>query len=74
MLFELLLGKATLLRQTLTAFGQFGQADHLGLVGVQEAAVGTVQPVQTRPQMLAGRLLAGLRGISFGDKPLELRR
>ena len=74
MLFKLLFGEMPLLRQTLTTLGQFGQADHLGLVGFHEAAVSTVQPVQARTQLLAGRLLPGLRNIGFGDEPFELRR
>ena len=74
MLLKLLLGKTTLLRQALAAFGQLGQADHLGLVGFQEAAVGTVWSVQARPQLLTGCLIAGLRGISFSDKPFKLCR
>ena len=74
MLFKLLLSKAALLRQALTTLGQLGQADHLGLVGFHKAAVGTVYPVQSSAQLLAGRLLTGLRNVGFGDEPFELRR
>jgi len=47
-LFKLLFGKTALLRQALTTLGQFGQADHLGLIGFQKTEVGTVHPVQAR--------------------------
>lgn len=73
-MFKLLFSKTTLLRQALTALGQLGQADHLGLVGFQKAAVGTVHPVQARAQVLAGHLLPGLHNVGFGDEPVELRR
>ena len=74
MLLKLLLGKAALLRQALAAFGQFGQADHLGLVGFQEAAIGTVHPVQSCAHLLAGRFLTDLRNVSLSDEPFKLRR
>ena len=74
MLFKLLLSKSALLRQALATLSQLGQANHLGLVGFQKAAVGTVHPVQSCAHLLAGRLLAGLRNVGFGDEPFELRR
>jgi len=73
-LFKLLLSQATLLHQTLTALGQLAQADDLGLVGFQEAAVGAAQSVQARLQLLAGRLFPGLRHVGLGDEPFELRQ
>ena len=40
MLFKLLLSKAALLCQALATLSQLGQADHLGLVGLQKAEIG----------------------------------
>jgi hypothetical protein len=71
-LFVPLLKDAPLLGQGATLLGQFVEADHLGLVGLQKAAVGTVQPIQAGLQV-AHRLLfpASGRGASSGE-PLEL--
>jgi hypothetical protein len=73
-LLDLLLGEVSLLLQALTTVGQLGQADHVGLVGLQKAAVGTIHPVQSRPKLPAGGLLPDLHSVGLGDEPFELRR
>ena len=74
MLLELLLGKATLLRQALATFGQLDQGDHLSLVSFKETAIGAVHPVHARADLLVRRLVPGLCNTSFSDEPLELSR
>ncbi len=74
MLLIVLFGDAALLGQGTAPFGEFGEADHLGLVGLQEAAVGTVQPVQAGPQLPAGELLPDIRRRASGQEPFELRQ
>jgi len=69
----LLLQCLALLRETLTALGQLGQADRAGLVGVQQARVGACGPVQPGAHLLLGGLLPGGAGIG-GGKAVELRQ
>src|SRR3954471_9203899 len=66
MLLVVLLGDAALLGQGTTLPGEFLEADHLGLVGLQEAAVGTVEAVQSRPQPTPRELLAEIRRRALG--------
>src|SRR4051794_35032952 len=73
MLLMVLLGDAALLGQGTTLPGELLQADHLGLVGLQEAAVGTVEAVQSRPQPTPRELLAEIRRRALGQEPFELR-
>src|SRR4051795_8913984 len=73
MLLVVLLGDAALLGQGTTLPGEFLEADHLGLVGLQEAAVGTVEAVQSRPQPTPRELLAEIRRRALGQEPFELR-
>src|SRR4051794_9653567 len=73
MLLMVLLGGAALLGQGTTLPGELLEADHLGLVGLQEAAVGTVEAVQSRPQPTPRELLAEIRRRALGQEPFELR-
>jgi len=70
----LLLQCLALLREVLAAFGQLGQADRAGLVGVQQALVGACGPVQPGAQLLLGGSLPGGAGVGVGDKAVELRQ
>ena len=43
------------------------------MIGLQEAAVGTVQPVQAGLQLTAGELFPDVRCRALGQEPFELR-
>jgi hypothetical protein len=70
-LLAMLFRDAALLGQGAALRGKLLQGDHLGLVGFQEPAVGTVQPVQSRPQLTVGGLLAEVRRRALGQETLE---
>ena len=67
------LGDAALLGQGTALLGEFVEADDLGLIGLQEAAVGTVEPIQACPQLTAGELIPDVRCRALGQEPFELR-
>jgi len=52
----------------LTPFGQLGQVDRAGLIGVQQAFVGTCGPIQPSAQLLLGGLLPHGAGIGGGGE------
>jgi hypothetical protein len=70
--FMLLLGQMALLGEGPPLARQFIQADHLGLVGLEQALVGPVQTVEAGTQPDAGRVL-GASSLSLGEEALELR-
>jgi hypothetical protein len=58
---------------------QLLQADHLGLVGVEQPGVGAAQPLEARPQPPLGALLSGRvpvhvrgEGPELGGQPLGI--
>ena len=66
----LLLRQLALLGECSSLAGQFIEGNHLGLVGIKEPTVGSVQPLETGAQMVSG----AIRGIACsGEKVLELR-
>lgn len=71
-LLVLLLGQAALLGERPPMTGQLLEADHLGLVGFEQAAVGPLQPLQARAQLTRGAIL--VPGFcSLRQEALELR-
>jgi hypothetical protein len=71
-LFVLVFKDAPLFGQGATLLGKLVEADHLGLVGLQKAAVGTAQPVQAGLQLADGLLFPVVGHGAPGDEPLEL--
>ena len=68
----LALQSAALCRELRPPLGQLPQADHLGLVGVEQPGVGAAQPVEVRHQPQLGRLLAGCVLICLRGEVPEL--
>jgi len=63
-----------LLREVLAPVGQLGQADRAGLVGVQQALVGSRDPVQPGTQLLVGSAIPGGAGLGRSGEVVELRQ
>jgi hypothetical protein len=61
----LLLGQAALFGDDAPLTRQFLQADHLGLVGLEQSLVGAIQALQTGTQLTTGLVLAA-GSVGFG--------
>jgi hypothetical protein len=68
----LLLGQTALFGKGPPLARQFIQADHLSLVGLEQALVGPIQAVEAGTQLKAGRVL-GTSSPGLGKEALELR-
>jgi nucleotide-binding universal stress UspA family protein len=72
MLVALLRGSPVLLGDRSTPLGQLLEADHLGLIGLEQPLVGPCQAVEPGLQLPPDRLLLGAPVRRLGDEPLEL--
>src|SRR4051795_5797742 len=70
--FPLPLQGPAFLRELPAPFGQLGQGDRIGLVGVQQAPVGPRDPIQPAAELLVRRPVPGRAGL--GGDVLELRQ
>jgi hypothetical protein len=70
--FELPVERLALLGQPAAALGQLVQADHLGLIGVEQALVGSRQALEAGAQFMLGCRLAGSLLIGRHGEVLEL--
>ena len=64
----------TLLGQRATPLEELGEADRLGLVGVDQPPIGTGEPVEPCPDLPLGRVRALRFRIGAGGEALELRQ
>jgi nucleotide-binding universal stress UspA family protein len=71
-LVALLCGSPVLLGDRSTPLGQLLEADHLGLIGLEQPLVGPCQAVEPGLQLPPDRLLLGAPVRRLGDEPLEL--
>jgi hypothetical protein len=71
-LVALLHGSVMLLGNRSTPLGQLLEADHLGLIGLEQPLVGPRQAVEPGLQLPLDRLLLGAAVRRLGDEPLEL--
>jgi hypothetical protein len=70
----LALQAASLLGEVGTPLRQFGQADRAGLVGIEQAFVGSGGAVQASAELLIGGAVTGRPSLGCGGEPFELRQ